>query len=172
MRLFQDNLGREWKIELNITTLNILDERVKAYIDKDFDIYDAGSVMEKMKNLRFAANLLFLSCKDSADDRGISDEDFGRALAGESMRNVMDAFVEEYINFFPDPTVQETLRTVVSKESEGRKRLQKAIEANLELMIQNAEKGLANIMRKEFSPPSPPLTSPAANDERSGNSKK
>jgi hypothetical protein len=52
-------------------------------------------------------------CKDQADKQSISDEDFGRALAGDAITQAADAFVEELIDFFPDARARASLRKAI-----------------------------------------------------------
>ena len=58
------------------------------------------------------ADVLYCLVKDEADARQVSDEDFGRALAGDAITAAAEAFVEELIDFFPDARVRAGLRQV------------------------------------------------------------
>ena len=57
--------------------------------------------------------MLYCLCKDQADKQSISDENFGRALAGDAITQAADAFVEELIDFFPDARARASLRKAI-----------------------------------------------------------
>ncbi len=59
------------------------------------------------------ADVLYCLCKDQADKQSITDEDFGRALAGDVITLAADAFVEELIDFFPDARARASLRKAI-----------------------------------------------------------
>jgi hypothetical protein len=59
------------------------------------------------------ADVLYCLCKDQADKQSITDEDFGRALAGDAITLAADAFVEELIDFFPDARARSSLRKAI-----------------------------------------------------------
>jgi hypothetical protein len=59
------------------------------------------------------ADVLYCLCKDQAEKQSISDEDFGRALAGDAITQAADAFVEELIDFFPDARARASLRKAI-----------------------------------------------------------
>ena len=61
----------------------------------------------------FRSDVLYCLCKDQADKQSISDEDFGRALAGDAITQAADAFVEELIDFFPDARARASLRKAI-----------------------------------------------------------
>ncbi len=63
------------------------------------------------------ADVLYCLVKDEADARQVSDEDFGRALAGDAITAAAEAFVEELIDFFPDARVRAGLRQVAHGRS-------------------------------------------------------
>ena len=46
-------------------------------------------------------DLLYCICKVQADAAGVTDEEFGAGLAGDSIQAATDAFLDELIDFFP-----------------------------------------------------------------------
>jgi hypothetical protein len=69
------------------------------------------------------ADVLYCLCKDEADARNISDEDFGRALYGDVITLAADAFVEELVDFFPDARARTSLKKVLAAGRKMRDRL-------------------------------------------------
>lgn len=47
-------------------------------------------------------DVLFAVCKPEADAKGITDEEFGRAMAGDAIELAATALLDEIIDFFPE----------------------------------------------------------------------
>ena len=45
--------------------------------------------------------MLYVLCKPEADERNVSDEDFGRAMAGDAIEQATTTLLEELVDFFP-----------------------------------------------------------------------
>ena len=65
-----------------------------------------------------AADVLYLICQTQADRLGIDSAEFGGRLAGLKLWEAIRALREEYIDFFPDPTVQKSLRAVIDEKED------------------------------------------------------
>ena len=46
-------------------------------------------------------DVLYVVCKPQADDQGVTDEEFGRAMAGDAIDEGTTALLEELVDFFP-----------------------------------------------------------------------
>lgn len=128
MRLFKDNLGREWKIELNIRSAKLLNERMKLELDPPIDFMNYHVLLTKLSDPFFAADFLYLVCKDQATSQEINEENFGASLGGIRLFEAQQKLIEEYIDFFPDPTIQKSLRDIVGKAKEMNQMIMKLIE--------------------------------------------
>jgi hypothetical protein len=124
MQCFIDTQARTWVVELNVTLVG----RVRKLLG--IDLYRIGD--DRFKKLDEIlgdpcqlVDLLYVICKDQADTHQISDEDFGRAFAGDVLESAERAFVEALVDFFPNPKSREALRALVEK---GRQVQEKAIE--------------------------------------------
>lgn len=113
MHSFTDTTGRAWVITIHVAAV----KRVRALVGVDlYALVDDGFkplaalITDPVK----LADVLYCLCKDEADAKQISDEVFGRALAGDAILRAADAFVEELIDFFPDARTRESLRKVVA----------------------------------------------------------
>ena len=107
MKSFSDNKGRTWTLEVTVATV----KRVRGLCKVDLN-----SIVELDKNNRPSAELLerlssdpvllvdvlFAVCKPQADKLGITDEDFGEAMAGDAIEHATNALLEEIIDFFPE----------------------------------------------------------------------
>ena len=122
MRTFRDNAGRTWTIAINVAAI----KRVRALVNVDlYKLVDdgfkpLGALISDPVQL---ADVLYCLCKDEADAKQISDEDFGRALAGDAITLATDAFVEELIDFFPEARVRDSFRKIVAESRKVRNRI-------------------------------------------------
>ena len=144
MQKFKDFNDREWTIDLNIASAREIRRRM-ATIDslKDVDFLDHSSMLMALNDVFFAADLLFLVCEKQANERGIDDESFGRSLRGDVLFDAVAAFVAEYVDFFPDPTIREKIRIVAEKNRELQARLYDALakvtDDTIEKILDDAE---------------------------------
>lgn len=133
MKTFRDNAGREWLVEVNGTTAKrvrgLLGVNLFALVDDGF----AGLGRLLADPIDFL-DVLYVLCKPEADARGISDEDFGRAMGGDALGAASDAFLAEYTDFFPDRRKREALRKVLSKGREVGEILLARAEAELDAL--------------------------------------
>ena len=113
MHTFADHTGRVWTVTIHVTAV----KRVRAMAG--VDLY--GLVDEKLEGIAKLlsdpcglVDVLYVLCKDEADKLGVSDEDFGRSLGGDSLERASTAFLEELTDFFPDPRVRAGMRRVMS----------------------------------------------------------
>ena len=128
MQKFTDVNDREWTIELNISSVRSLRKRTQGVEGfEDFDLLDYPSVLSRVHDPIFAADLLYLVCRDQLDAAGIDSEAFGRSLKGAVLFNAVAAFLAEYVDFFPEPTIAEKIAIVVQKTREAQATLASAI---------------------------------------------
>ena len=122
MQKFQDAEGREWVVDLNISTARSL--RTNAL---NVDFLDYAGILAGVNDVFFAADLLFLVCEGQAKERGLDAEGFGRGLKGRALFDGVSAFVAEYLDFFPDPSTAAKMRELVDKTAEAREELARTI---------------------------------------------
>jgi hypothetical protein len=112
MHSFVDNSRRTWEIAINVAAV----KRIRGLLGIDlYALVDDGfkSLSKLVSDPVTLADVLYCLCKDQADKQSISDEDFGRALAGDAITHAADAFVEELIDFFPDARARASLRKAI-----------------------------------------------------------
>jgi len=98
MKTFRDNAGREWAIEVTVAAV----KRVRSLIQVDLLEAADGKLLEKLaSDPVLLCDVVFCLVQPEAKARGISDEDFGRGLAGEAIERATAAFLEELVDFFP-----------------------------------------------------------------------
>jgi hypothetical protein len=112
MHSFVDNAKRTWEISINVTAV----KRIRGLLGVDlYALVDDGfkSLSKIVSDPVMLADVLYCLCKDQAERQSITDEEFGRALAGDAITLAADAFVEELIDFFPDARARASLRKAI-----------------------------------------------------------
>jgi hypothetical protein len=112
MHSFVDNSRRTWEVAVNIAAV----KRIRGLLGIDlYSLVDDGfkSLSKLVSDPVTLADVLYCLCKDQAEKQSISDEDFGRSLAGDAITQAADAFVEELIDFFPDARARASLRKAI-----------------------------------------------------------
>lgn len=113
MHTFKDNEGRTWVVSIHVAAI----KRCRAELGIDLPALVSGDgfagLSRLISDVVALVDVLYLLCRDDAEKRGVSDVDFGRSLAGDAIHHATAAFVEEFIDFFPDAHVRQALRKVV-----------------------------------------------------------
>jgi len=98
MKTFTDNAARAWTIQVNVDAL----KRVKSLLDVDLMEAVDGKLLQRMLDEPILlCDIIYALCKPQADAAGVTDEDFGRAMAGDAIDNATQALLEELVDFFP-----------------------------------------------------------------------
>ncbi len=128
MKSFTDSENRRWDVSLNVTTL----KRVRNITDVDLlTVLDKPDLLTELAGdpVRFV-DVLYVIVKPQADQLGVSDEQFGSALDGESIEHASNAFLEALVDFFPGAR-RAMLRRVMDRatqtKAETEQRIHKAI---------------------------------------------
>jgi hypothetical protein len=131
MKNFVDSLGRNWVVSVNVATI----KQVRALVDVDLLKCVEGDLLRELAAdpVRMV-DVVYAICKNEADARQITDEDFGRAMAGDAIEHAWDALIDEVANFFPTARRQ-MLRRVAGKLRD----LDKATMTALEKRIDNLD---------------------------------
>lgn len=138
MHSFKDTAGRAWTISIHVTAVR----RCRALVDVDlYKLVDAkfeglGKLLSDPCSL---VDVLYVLCKDEADKLGVSDEDFGRGLGGDSLELASNAFLEELIDFFPDARIRAGIKRVIEKGRDLGDRIAKLSMMKLDALDLDAE---------------------------------
>lgn len=164
MHCFRDNAGRTWTVAVNVATV----KRVRGLVGVDlYTLVDDGfkPLAALVSDPVQLADVLYCLCKDEADAKSITDEDFGRALAGDAILLAAEAFVEELIDFFPDARTRASFRKLNATGKEVKARLLDHAETILDEIDpeEEASKLIASFGNSPASSGSTPAPSPSAN---------
>lgn len=133
MRVFQDNAGRTWTIAIHVAAV----KRVRGLLGVDlYSLVDDRfqGLGKLLADPVLLVDVLYALCKDDANRLAVSDEDFGRAMAGDAIEHASTAFLEELTDFFPDPRVRAGVRKVI--EASDRMRA---------VLLDHLESGIASL---------------------------
>jgi len=94
---FTDNQGNEWTLELTLG-------RARAIRGKlNLDLFNETDWQTLMSSLLDRLTYVFYMVADQASERGVSIDDFDRALIGSGIPdNASDAFLDELIFFYKE----------------------------------------------------------------------
>jgi len=118
MHSFKDNEGREWHLAVNVATVKRLRQSELA-VDL-LDLVD-GREPERSLLVRLAADpvllvdVLYVICQPEAEKRGVSDVEFGEAMAGEVIDRATEALLAEITDFTPNRRDRQRLRRGLEK---------------------------------------------------------
>lgn len=100
MRSFTDNAGRVWTVAITVDSLR----RVQALTGVQLlsAVEDQGALLGRLSSDPILlCDVLYAACKPQADAAKVSDEDFGRAMAGDAIEAATAALLEDLVDFFP-----------------------------------------------------------------------
>ncbi len=164
MHTFTDNAGRVWTVAIHAAAIKrvqgLLQVNLYKLIDENFK-----GLGELLGNIVQLVDVLYCLCKEEADARNVTDEDFGRALGGDALHRAIEAFLEELIDFFPDPRARSNLRKLLAEGKKVRGRMMDRAEQVLASFDADRE---ANKLLRSFgiapeSSESTPAPSPSGN---------
>lgn len=148
MRSFTDAKGRSWEIVVDVYGIR----RVRDLLKIDLQgIWEKGkkSLSEIIEDCSTVIDVVYVLCKDKADELGISDMDFGRGIGGDNLQAAADALEDEIINFTPSPTKRATLKKVMKKEKQAEAIRSKVVDEKIsEMSDEKIEQEFKEILEK------------------------
>ena len=162
MKMFTDNEGRDWEVKITVATI----KRVRDLIGVDiYQAVGAEMLTELITDPVKLVDILYAVLKPQADERGVSDEQFGESLGGDAVADATQAFLEELVEFFPKPK-RALLARVLEKSKEldekGMVMMGKILDhPDLDIAMDQAMKDLSgSVLESSESTPTP---SPSVN---------
>jgi len=129
MKTFVDNAGRTWTVVINVDAI----KRVKALLDVNLLEIVEGTLIEKlMRDPVLLCDIVYAVCRPEADGKQISDEDFGRAMAGDAIEHATNALLGELVDFSPNPRDRANLGRVLTTTARVMDRARDLVESRLE----------------------------------------
>ena len=121
MKTFRDTVGREWAIAVDVNAIKRvmkapiehLGEPIKVNL---LELVDPdGELLKKVIAYPpLVCDIAYAICKPQCDAKNVSDEEFGRAMGGDVLEQVLELILEETVDFFPQDR-RAVLKRVLSK---------------------------------------------------------
>ena len=159
MKTFTDNAGRTWTIAINVDAI----KRVRGTLDVNLLEVVEGTLIERLiRDPVLLCDVVYAVCKPEADEKGVSDEEFGRAMAGDAIVHATKALLEELVGFSPSPRDRANLTRVLETTWKVMDKARDLIEARLESgeLDRVVEQALASAGGSSGSAPASPASSP------------
>ncbi|HMN41180.1 MAG TPA: hypothetical protein PKE29_10070 [Phycisphaerales bacterium] len=131
MRSFKDNEGRQWTVDINVSAV----KRVRGLTGTDLMqvIEGTGGLIEKLiRDPVLLCDVVYAICKPEADARSVSDEEFGRAMAGDAIEAATMAVLDELVGFCPSPRDRANLGRVLQATRKVMDRARGLVEKKLD----------------------------------------
>jgi len=176
MKTFTDNADRSWTVQINVAAI----KRVRDLTGVDLLEIVEGKLIERLiRDPILLCDIVYAVCKPQADPRNVTDEDFGKAMAGDAIEHATAALLEELVSFCPSPRDRKNLGRVLEATNRVMDRARELVEQKLDSgeLEQIAEESLqAGDRRPEeedapnkIGPPASSLQTPASSGDLSGN---
>jgi len=115
---FTDANGRDWSISITIAQV----KKLRDKCDVDLVADNLGETLTQIGNDPVAlCDCIYTLCEDQIEKAGLSPEQFGEALAGDSIDDATDAFLDALVEFTPKKK-RAILRGVLTKLYEAEDR--------------------------------------------------
>lgn len=130
MHSFRDNEGRMWLVAVDVAAV----KRARALAGFDLvGVLDRRDDIDRLaRDPVMLVDVLYAVCKPEADARGVSDEAFGKAMAGDAIEHAAQALIEAVVSFSPNPRVRAIHMMALEKARAAQARALDALERGLE----------------------------------------
>ena len=115
MPTFTDTAGRTWTVTVTVSGI----KRVRDLLTVDLlDVANGDLLSRLADDPVLLVDVLYALLKPEADARGVTDEDFGRGLAGGVLDEASSALMKGLLDFFPSAQRARALARMVRKIEE------------------------------------------------------
>jgi len=129
MRTFKDTEGREWTIAIHTTAI----KRVRDLTSVDLLEIQDLSIIDRLSNDPvLLVDVVYAACKPQADERSVSDEQFGCAMSGDVIDEAYKALIEDLVAFSPSPRDRKNLGRVVEATRTAKEKARDLIDAKID----------------------------------------
>ena len=116
MPTFTDTAGRAWTVVVTVSGI----KRVRDLLSVDLlDVANGDLLSRLADDPVLLVDVLYALLKPEADARGVTDEDFGRALVGGVLDEASSALMKGLLDFFPSAQRARALARMVRKIEEN-----------------------------------------------------
>ena len=136
MQTFRDNAGRTWTVSVDVAAI----KRVRALAGFDLlSVIDGKGIDRLVLDPVLLCDVLCAACRPEAERLGVSDEDFGRAMAGDAIEHATRALMEELVSFCPNPRDRTRMQKLVTTLWTTMEKARDVVERKLDEQLQALE---------------------------------
>ena len=122
MKIWKDAEGHAY--ETRITVAEVRD--VKTALGINLMDIATGDLLQKIsEDVVLLCDILYIVNRSQAKEYNVDDVQFGRNLYGDALEEATHAFMEELINFFPNPRTRALLTKAMTM---GQERMDRALD--------------------------------------------
>lgn len=114
MAVFKDPDGNSWTIEVNYSKHKRFKREVGFNIFKIVE-KDDDSLASLLGDLERLFACVWICIEKQCDERGVTEDEFGELLRGDSLEEACNAFLDACIDFFPNPNQRKAIRSLLRK---------------------------------------------------------
>ena len=162
MKVFKDNAGRTWTISVNVAAI----KRVISLVGVNLLDAAGGKLIQSMiSDPVKLVDVLYALCQPEAVRLGVTDEQFGEAMAGDAIDLATTAMLEDLADFFPQARDRDRAKRVLRLINQMTNKAQDALDLKLTQTEPQIEKLMAEALANDPSPsatslPESPASSP------------
>jgi hypothetical protein len=160
MQTFTDAAGRTWSLAVNVDAI----KRVKALAGVNLlDVVEGKLIERLVTDPVLLCDVLYALAKPEADAKGVTDEEFGRSMAGDAIDLATQALLEELVSFFPKGR-RDLLRKALAKlrtfeamaiQAADRKLDDPALDERLRQLLETPSGSSGSSPESSAAPPAP-----------------
>ena len=138
MHGFKDLAGRYWSVRVDVGAV----KRVRSALGVDLMQVAQGKnseggrepgVLERLaSDPVLLVDVIYVLCRDQAEAHGVSDEEFGAAMAGDALDHAVQAMLGAIVDFFPHPRERAALKRLLEAAAQEADRARDRMEALVE----------------------------------------
>jgi len=161
VKTFTDNAGRVWTVAINVNAI----KRVRALANVNLLEVIEGTLLERLiRDPVLLCDVVYAVCKPEADKIGVSDEEFGQAMAGDAIDQATKTLLEELVGFSPSRQARINLQRILETTWRVMNKAHEAVAARIDSgeIERAAEQLLATSSSSSGSSPASLESSPAS----------
>ena len=113
---WKDSEGNVWSMAINVHAI----QRARNLVGVNLvDVFDGKLFVQLSDDPVLLVNTIYAVCKPLADERGMTDEQFGAVLVGDAIDEAAAALVQGILDFFPSGR-REVLKRLWEKTTKAR----------------------------------------------------
>lgn len=139
MKTFRDNKRRVWTLEVNVAAIKrvrgLCKVDLNSIVEVDSENRPTAHLLEQLSSDPvLLVDVLYAICKPDADKQGVTDEEFGEAMAGDAIEQATEALLDEIVDFFPSAK-----RQVMKKILNATRRFEEIARTRLDRILQDEQ---------------------------------